>query len=115
MAAGRRGSRGVTASIANELAVLLGDGRVETGEAALDARRHDYWAVSHVRDLRGDPAPRPACVVRPACAADVQATLRFASERAIPVIPFGLGSGGVGGGMTPPGALRLGNGGLKQG
>jgi alkyldihydroxyacetonephosphate synthase len=93
--------------VAERLASVLGEGRVETAEAALQARRHDYWAVSHVRDLRGDPAPTPACVVRPGSVADVQATLRFASERSIPVIPFGLGSGVVGGVIARPDAIVI--------
>src|SRR5262249_26034017 len=84
-------------SIADTLAPLLPAGLVETAPAALDARRHDYWAASHVRDFAGTPAPRPGALVRPRSAADVQAVLRVANAQRIPVIPFGLGSGVVGG------------------
>ena len=74
----------------------LGDKVVTEGDL-LDARRHDYWMASHVRDLTGRPAPQPACVVRPASVEDVQAALRLASQAGLAVVPFGLGSGVVGG------------------
>ncbi len=97
----------MTASIADLLRQTLDPTRVETSERALEARRHDYWMLSHVRDHAGTPAPAPACVVRPTCVEDVQATLRFANERRVPVIPFGLGSGVVGGVVASADAIVL--------
>ncbi len=87
----------MTLSTPDALARLLGEAKVRTDDASRAACRHDYWMLSHVRDHAGTPAPSPACVVRPAGVEDVQATLRFANERRVPVIPFGLGSGVVGG------------------
>jgi len=86
---------------------VLGELKVIDDQAALDARRHDYWMVSHVRDLLGAPCPRPACVVRPESVADVQATLRMANHHGWPVIPFGLGSGVVGGVIAREDAILL--------
>ena len=94
-------------SIPDALARLLGEAKVLTDDSARAARRHDYWMASHVRDHAGTPAPPPACVVRPTCVADVQATLRFANERRVPVIPFGLGSGVVGGVVAAADAIVL--------
>ncbi|MEO8812193.1 MAG: FAD-binding oxidoreductase [Caulobacteraceae bacterium] len=94
-------------TVGEALRAALGEARVETGEAARDARRHDYWMVSHVRDLCGRPAPRPACIVRPRSVADVQSVLRIAAERGAPVIPFGLGSGVVGGVIASADAVIL--------
>ena len=85
----------------------LGAEKVVTMAEVLDARRHDYWMVSHVRDLAGAPAPRPACVVRPAGVKDVRVVLRVATEHGAPVIPFGLGSGVVGGVVASPDAIIL--------
>ncbi|MDQ2860495.1 MAG: FAD-binding oxidoreductase [Pseudomonadota bacterium] len=93
--------------IADLLRETLGPGRVETDEATLKTRRHDYWMASHVRDHAGTPAPSPACVVRPACVEDVQATLRIANDRRVPVVPFGLGSGVVGGVIASAEAIVL--------
>jgi alkyldihydroxyacetonephosphate synthase len=89
------------------LAAAIGADRIETGSDQLDARRHDYWALSHVRDFVGSPAPRPGALVRPRSVAEVQAVLRFANERRVAVIPFGLGSGVVGGVIAAPDAIVL--------
>jgi alkyldihydroxyacetonephosphate synthase len=97
----------MTRSIVEALTTELGAAQVLTDPARLDARRHDYWMVSHLRDRGATPAHRPACVVRPRSVADVQATLRLASETGTPVIPFGLGSGVVGGVIARPEALLL--------
>ncbi|HEY1929430.1 MAG TPA: FAD-binding oxidoreductase [Caulobacteraceae bacterium] len=85
----------------------LGPDKVATDEASLQARRHDYWALSAIRDHRKDPAPAPACVVRPVSVEDVQAALHAAAPFRAPVIPFGLGSGVVGGVIARPDAIVL--------
>jgi alkyldihydroxyacetonephosphate synthase len=97
----------VTSELIQALKAALGDDRVITEPEALDQRRHDYWMVSHVRDLMGTPAPRPACIVCSQSVQDVQATLRLANEHRAPVIPFGLGSGVVGGVIAQADAILL--------
>jgi len=89
------------------LRAALGPTKVDTSDATLGARRHDYWVASHVRDFAGTPGPKPACVVRPAAIADVKAVLRIANEYRAPVIPFGLGSGVVGGVVASADAILL--------
>ena len=79
------------------LTEALGPAKVLTDPATLASRRHDYWMVSNLRDRVGGAAPDPACVVRPTSVADVQAGVRAAAAAGTPVIPFGLGSGVVGG------------------
>ncbi|MBV8682117.1 MAG: FAD-binding oxidoreductase [Caulobacteraceae bacterium] len=93
--------------VVEALREALGPGKVATDEASLQARRHDYWALSAIRDHRKDPAPVPACVVRPGNVLDVQAALRAAAAAGAPVIPFGLGSGVVGGVIARPDAVVL--------
>jgi len=102
----------LTTTLTAALQRLLGAERVITDPALLDARRHDYWMVSHVRDLAGAPAPRPAALVRPTSVADVQALLRYANEHRIAVMPFGLGSGVVGGVIASADAILLDMGGM---
>ena len=89
------------------LAAAIGADRIETSGERLDARRHDYWALSHIRDHAGAPAPRPGALVMPRGVGEVQAVLRFANERRVPVIPFGLGSGVVGGVVAATEAILL--------
>jgi alkyldihydroxyacetonephosphate synthase len=102
----------VTSPLIAELEQALGAGKVLTAPEMLDARRHDYWMVSHARDLAGAGAPAPACVVRPTSVEDVRATLRIATAHAAPVIPFGLGSGVVGGVIATSDAIVLDMGGV---
>ncbi|MFO1014278.1 MAG: FAD-binding oxidoreductase [Caulobacteraceae bacterium] len=92
----------------------MGEAAVRTDEAALEQHRHDYWMISHLRDRFGGAAPAPTCVVRPRTVADVQAAVRIAAQARTPLIPFGLGSGVVGGVITSPEAMVLDMGALNQ-
>ena len=98
--------------IAAALAEAIGPDKVFTDAETLAGRRHDYWVLSHVRDFRGAPGPTAACVVRPTGVADVQAILRLANATGTAVIPFGLGSGVVGGVLASPDAIVLDMGGM---
>ena len=97
----------MTAASVSQLKAALGEGKVLTDAGTLQSRRHDYWMVSHLRDRQGAAAPAPACVVRAACVADVQAAVRIATATRTPLIPFGLGSGVVGGVIASPDAILL--------
>src|SRR5690349_17576148 len=55
----------------------------------------------------GDPQPAPDAVVAPASHAEVLAVLAVCVERRIAVVPFGGGTGVVGGVDPEPGDLRL--------
>jgi alkyldihydroxyacetonephosphate synthase len=94
-------------SIVEALVDALGPDKVCTDETARAARRHDYWVVSHLRDHLGRPSPSPACVVRPASVDDVRVVLALASAAGAPVVPFGLGSGVVGGVVASPDSILL--------
>lgn len=98
----------------SQLKTALGKAKVATDAAARQAHRHDYWMVSHLRDHLGAGGPAPLCVVRPATVADVQATVRIATATGTPLIPFGLGSGVVGGVIAAPEAILLDMGGLNR-
>ncbi|MEO8114529.1 MAG: FAD-binding oxidoreductase, partial [Phenylobacterium sp.] len=97
----------MTKTALSQLKAALGDGKLFTDPEVLQTRRHDYWMVSHLRDRQGVPGPAPACVVRPASVADVQATVRIATATGTALIPFGLGSGVVGGVIASPDAIVL--------
>jgi glycolate oxidase len=76
----------------------LGD-IVRTDSAALDQAR---------ADKSGHVAPTfPLAVVEARTIADVQATLRFASEHRIPVVPRGAGTGLAGGAIGSDGEIVL--------
>jgi alkyldihydroxyacetonephosphate synthase len=84
----------------------IGASRVHTDDEARDARRFDYWVLSHLSSWRGEPLPRPGVVVRPGSTEDVQAIVRVAGETRTPLVPYGLGSG-VCGGIRPDESVIL--------
>ncbi len=72
------------------------------------AYARDRWplandAMRHGALVRG----LPAVVVQPATSEAVAAVLRFAAERGVPVVPYGLGSGVLGGASAGSGELVL--------
>ena len=83
----------------DELATALPDGALLTDRDLLASYRQD-WAK--------DPAAGwPLAVVRAACTADVQATVRWAARHQVPVVPRGAGSGVSGGASAVDGGIVL--------
>lgn len=91
--------------IGRALARELGTDRIADDAAALDAHRKDYWVLAHLRARQGRLAGGPACVVSPQSTAEVATAIRIAQQHGIPVVPFGAGSGVVGGATPPTGSL----------
>jgi glycolate oxidase len=82
-----------------DLAAALPDGALLTDRDVVASYRQD-WA-------RDPHAGWPLAVVRATCTADVQATLRWATQRRVPVVPRGAGSGLSGGSTAVDGGLVL--------
>ncbi len=76
----------------------VGPDQVFTGDA-IDVRYHT--------DLRGQPLPRPAFVVRPGSTEEVAAVLRAAGRHGVPVTTQGGRTGVVGGADPGPGGIAL--------
>jgi len=83
----------------HELTAALSDGALHTDRDLLAAYRQD-WA-------RDPAAGQPVAVVRAHSTADVVATLRWAHEHRVPVVPRGAGSGLSGGATALDGGLVL--------
>jgi len=94
-------------AIVETLTAAIGAAKVRTDEATLQERRHDYWALSHLDDLQGRPAPKPACVVQPEAVDDVVSVVDACRENGAALIPFGLGSGVCGGILGHPDSVLL--------
>jgi glycolate oxidase len=82
-----------------ELAALLPADAIVTDPVLIENYRYD-WA-------RDPNAGVPLAVVRPRVTAEVQATMRWASEHGIPVVPRGAGSGLSGGASAVTGGIVL--------
>jgi alkyldihydroxyacetonephosphate synthase len=91
--------------IGKALARELGADRVADDEKTLAAHSRDYWILAHLRARQGRLGRGPACVVRPRTTAEVATTIRLAQQHRVSVVPYGAGSGVVGGATPPEGAL----------
>ncbi|MBH0777403.1 FAD-binding protein [Nocardia sp. NEAU-351] len=83
----------------HDLIELLPSGAVLTDPDSLVGYRQD-WA-------RDPDAGTPLAVVRATCTADVSATVRWAEQRRVPVVPRGAGSGLSGGATAVDGGIVL--------
>ncbi|GMG82136.1 FAD-binding oxidoreductase [Paralimibaculum aggregatum] len=84
--------------LAAEFAGLIGAEHVLTEEEARAGYAHDRLPYANFRAREGARVGTlPALVVRPATAEQVAAIVRLAAERDAPVIPYGSGSGVLGG------------------
>jgi glycolate dehydrogenase FAD-linked subunit len=96
---------GLMASRLPELVAALPIGTVVTDADVLEQYRHDGAR---------DPGDAPAAAVRARSTADVQATLRWASEHRVPVVPRGAGSGLSGGSTSVAGGITLSTGRMRE-
>lgn len=90
----------MSASLAVELADLVGEANVAVDPGELAAHARDCWPLLAMRERAGETLPRPAAVVWPTSTAQASALYAWASARGVPLVPFG-GGGGVVGGAAP--------------
>jgi len=79
------------------LQTLLGPDRFVTDPETVARRCLDTWPLRLVQKVVGAEPEPPLCVVRPATTAEVARTLTYLYGEGVPVIPYGGGSGVVGG------------------
>jgi alkyldihydroxyacetonephosphate synthase len=89
------------------LAAALGAEHVSTTLPDRLANSRGVWPVELKQARRSELPSLPACVVWPSDAQQVAAVLRLAAEARVPVVPFGGGSGIVGGTLPVPGCISL--------
>lgn len=94
----RHGS--VDAVRVDELRALLGAGFVTDDPGELASRSRDCWPRLTMRERSGETLPTPAAVAWPESTAQAAALYRWATERGVPLVPYG-GGGGVVGGAAP--------------
>jgi alkyldihydroxyacetonephosphate synthase len=101
------------AAVLAELTEALGEANVSADLSDRLANGRGVWPVELKvmrRTIAGTSSgnlPLPGCVVWPADAGEVSTVLRIANRWRIPVVPFGGGSGIVGGTVPPPGCISL--------
>jgi alkyldihydroxyacetonephosphate synthase len=96
-----------TEALARDLRELVGGDAVVTDGELLERYAADtYWKALAAR-ANGTPLGVPDVAVLPADEAGVASVLRFANERALPVVPRGGGSGSQGGAVPVGGGILL--------
>jgi FAD/FMN-containing dehydrogenase len=97
----------VVTDLAQAIAAIVGSANVLTDPSDLRRYRGVAWNIPRPRiALKFPPAP-PALVVRPRQTEDIAAILRLAQEHNVPVVPFGAGTGVMGGAMPVAGSVVL--------
>ena len=95
-------------SPALDVAVLRAAVRVSDRPAELSAHARDLWPRGTLKlATEQDPGTAPLLVAFPESEAEVAACLRFASERRMPVVPWGAGSGVCGAAAGRDDALAI--------
>lgn len=84
----------------DKLFSIIDPARILTDPSFLDDRSWDALSQGRIHPLR-KPAPvSPICVVLPVSSEEVQKTLFLANEHKVPIVPFGGGSGLMGGALS---------------
>lgn len=90
-----------------DLARIVGAESVSTLEVDRLAYARDLWPRDLIR-LRGGEIPAaPSCVVWPETPEEVGRVLKLAADLAVPIVPFGAGSGVAGGARPSQGGITL--------
>jgi len=93
--------------IVSALATAIGDDRIVRDPAAIEAHRIDYWILAHLRAREQRLGPPPAAVIRPRSTEEVAAAVRVAAQHGAPIVPYGGGSGVLGGAVPPADAVVI--------
>ena len=91
----------------DRLLKLFSAKKVSIDPTELHAAARDLWPRALQLDLAGKLHNRPLAVVHPESTEDVQAAVMFCREERTALVPYGGGSGVVGGATAPDGAIVL--------
>jgi len=86
--------------IVKKLAALIGFERIATDAAQLDELSWDALSEGRIHPEHRPELAAPICSVAPISTEEVQRVVRFANQERVPLIPFGGGSGLMGGALS---------------
>jgi FAD/FMN-containing dehydrogenase len=86
--------------IVEKLSALIGSERIATDAAQLDELSWDALSQGRIHPKRQPELATPICAVTPISTEEVQRVVRFANQEGVPLIPFGGGSGLMGGALS---------------
>jgi len=97
--------RPLAPDVVARLKEAVGKEYVLTGREALRVYSRDSWPLAALRVLHGRSLPPPDAVVLPGTAAEVSAVVKVLYDHDIPIIPYGGGSGVLGGTVAISGGV----------
>src|SRR5215813_14998267 len=83
-----------------ELARLIGSDRISVDPGQLDELSWDALSEARIHPEHRPELHHPVCIVRPQSTEDVRRVIEFANKETISVVPFGGGSGLMGGALS---------------
>ncbi|MCA9837767.1 MAG: FAD-binding oxidoreductase [Trueperaceae bacterium] len=89
------------------LTTAPGIGKVSLESNELSAHQTDWWPIATKWKLEGRTLPSPLAVIYPESVEEVVSLLEFANTHNLKLVPYGLGSGVVGGAMAVQGAITV--------
>ncbi|MBI3744594.1 MAG: FAD-binding oxidoreductase [Chloroflexi bacterium] len=94
-------------NLASALAAIVGAPHVLAGNDDREEYAYDALPPSRAETLLGKRPPLPDVVVRPGTTAEVQAIVRLANETGTPIVPWGGGTGVLGGAVPLRAGITL--------
>jgi len=86
--------------INTKLAAIIDPKRIFTDQDQLDELSWDALSLGRIHPRRQPNMAVPICVVTPVSTQEVHRIVRFANDERVPLVPFGGGSGLMGGAMS---------------
>ena len=93
-------SSSIHSDLSARLSEIVGAHRVHVEAARLDEMSWDALSEGRLHPLRRPQTALPLCVVEPGTTSEVQEIVRLANAKIIPIVPFGGGSGLMGGALS---------------
>ncbi|MBI2229963.1 MAG: FAD-binding oxidoreductase, partial [Deltaproteobacteria bacterium] len=79
---------------------IVGSHRVHVEASYLDELSWDALSEGRLHPSKRPETALPLCVVEPGTTSEVQKIIRLANEERIPIVPYGGGSGLMGGALS---------------
>jgi FAD/FMN-containing dehydrogenase len=86
--------------LAKKLAAVIDPARISIDAAGLDDLSWDALSEGRIHPGHRPPLAAPLCAVKPVSTDEVQRVVRFANAERVPIVPFGGGSGLMGGALS---------------
>lgn len=86
--------------LVTKLSAVVDPARISTDAEQLDELSWDALSEGRIHPQRQPDLAPPLCAVAPLSTEEVQRVVRFANSEKVPIVPFGGGSGLMGGGLS---------------